>query len=221
MSKLIELSQVCKTYRRGAEQIAAVENVSLVIEQGEFVALTGPSGSGKTTLMHLIGSLEKPDSGMLRIDDQETQTLSESALTALRASSIGFVFQQFFLQPTLTAQENIELPLIFSHKKQSDTASALLEQVGLGHRANHLPAQLSGGEMQRVAIARALVNQPKILLADEPTGSLDSRNAAQIMDIFTRLNRDGLTILMVTHNHELASLAGRMLSMKDGKIRPM
>ncbi len=222
MNSVIELSGARKIYRRGSENIIPVDSVTLSIAAGDFVAIVGPSGSGKTTLLNLIGCLDTPDSGVVRIDGEDTRGLNEHALTAIRARKIGFVFQQFFLLPTLTAQENVQLPALFLHNgDQAERAVELLERVGLSGRTTHAPAQLSGGEMQRVAIARALINQPKILLADEPTGNLDSRNAQTILAIFRGLNVDGLTVVMVTHNAELAHQAMRTLYMKEGKIDPM
>ena len=219
MSSVIELSQVTKTYRRGSETIAAVDGVSLSIAPGEFVAVVGPSGSGKTTLLNLIGCIDKPDSGGVRVDGMETEGLSERALTKIRGEKIGFIFQQFFLLPTLTVTENVELPAVFVGRRNGAARTReLLEQVGLGPRAGHLPSQLSGGEMQRVAIARALMNSPKVLIADEPTGNLDSRNAESILTVFRELNRSGLTLVMVTHNADLAGAAGRIVSMKDGRV---
>ena len=220
MSDMIELSEVRKTYRRGSETIAAVDGVSFSVAAGEFVAVVGPSGSGKTTLLNLIGCVDKPDSGRVRVDGQETGTLSERALTKIRGEKIGFIFQQFFLLPTLTVLENVQLPAVFAGRNnhRAGRARDLLERVGLGPRANHLPSQLSGGEMQRVAIARALMNGPSVLIADEPTGNLDSRNAETVTEIFRGLNREGLTIVMVTHNAELAREAGRIVSMKDGRV---
>ena len=220
MSDMIELSEVHKTFRRGSETIAAVDGVSLSIAPGEFVAVVGPSGSGKTTLLNLIGCIDKPDGGRVRVDGQETGTLSERALTKIRSEKIGFIFQQFFLLPTLTVRENVQLPAVFAGRNnhRADRARDLLDRVGLGPRANHLPSQLSGGEMQRVAIARALMNGPRVLIADEPTGNLDSRNAETVIGIFRELNREGLTIVMVTHNADLAREAGRIVSMKDGRV---
>ncbi len=217
MSEVIQLEGVAKHYRRGRETIRAVNNVTLKIEAGEFVAVVGPSGSGKTTLLNLLGCVEKPDAGSVRIDNENASAASERELTSIRARKIGFVFQQFFLLPTLTARENVLLPSVFLRdKKSAERADELLGQVGLRDRADHLPAQLSGGEMQRAAIARALINTPRILLADEPTGSLDSENAAAILDIFARLNRSGLTIVMVTHSAELAAKARRIVTLRDG-----
>ena len=220
MSEMIELSEVRKTYRRGSEIIAAVDGVNLSIEPGQFVAVIGPSGSGTTTMLNLIGCVDKPDGGRVRLDGLETGNLPERALTKIRSEKIGFIFQQFFLLPTLTVRENVQLPAVFAGRNnhRAERAHQLLNRVGLGPRANHLPSQLSGGEMQRVAIARALMNRPKVLLADEPTGNLDSRSAETVMQIFRELNREGLTIVMVTHNTELALEAGRIVSMKDGRV---
>ena len=219
MNNLIELNAVVRSYRRGSERIRAVNEITLTVALGEFVAIVGPSGSGKTTLLNLIGCVDKPDGGTLRIDGEETGQSDERGLTRLRSRKIGFVFQQFFLLPTLTAQENVQLPALFLHNgDRADRAAELLNSVQLGNRLQHLPRQLSGGEMQRVAIARALINEPKLLLADEPTGNLDSLNAQAILDIFRTLNASGLTILMVTHNPELARQARRTVTMKDGRI---
>lgn len=219
MSSMIELTDVTKTYRRGSENIAAVKNLSLAVAEGEFVAIVGPSGSGKTTLLNLIGCVDKPDSGTLQIDGQQTSSLSERALTEIRARKIGFVFQQFFLLPTLTAVENVQVPAVFLHNgDKTKQATALLDRVGLRGRVNHLPAQLSGGEMQRVAISRALINEPKIVLADEPTGNLDSQNAQSVVEILHELNASGLTLILVTHNIELARRAHRVVTLKDGRV---
>lgn len=217
MTDAIELKTVTRTYQRGSETIRAVNEVTLTVAPGEFVALVGPSGSGKTTLLNLIGCMDKPDSGTVRIDNEETNGLNEAGLTRIRARKIGFVFQQFFLLPTLTALENVQLPAVFLRNgDRSARAADLLERVHLGNRATHFPGQLSGGEMQRVAIARALINEPKILLADEPTGNLDSHNAEAILQIFRELNASGLTVLMVTHNPELARHARRRIVLRDG-----
>lgn len=219
MNNIIELNGVTKHYRRGSETITAVNNVSLTVAAGEFVAIVGPSGSGKTTLMNLIGCVDKPDTGTLLVDTQETSRLNDRDLTAIRARKIGFVFQQFFLLPTLTALENVQLPALFLRNgDKQQRAAGLLERVHLDDRARHLPSQLSGGEMQRVAIARALVNEPRILLADEPTGNLDSHNAEAILEIFRELNAAGLTVLIVTHNSELAQQARRIITLRDGRL---
>ena len=219
MNNVIELTDVTKGYRRGNETVRAVAGVALTIASGEFVALVGPSGSGKTTLLNLIGCVDKPDGGTLRIDSIDATRLNERELTSIRANKIGFVFQQFFLLPTLTALENVQLPALFLHNgDKSKRAAELLDRVHLSGRAHHLPAQLSGGEMQRVAIARALINEPTILLADEPTGNLDSQNAEAILEIFRELNAGGLTIVMVTHNLVLAHCARRVIELRDGRI---
>lgn len=220
-NQIVELAEVRKTFRRGSEQIAALDGVTLSIAGGEFVAVVGPSGSGKTTLLNMVGCVDKPDGGTVRVDDLEVSELPESALTKIRGQKIGFVFQQFFLLPTLTVEENVQLPVLFAGNGQTGPKRVvdLLERVGLSGRAKHLPSQLSGGEMQRVAIARALINQPKLLLADEPTGNLDSHNAEAILDIFRELNAGGLTVVIVTHNTDLAAEANRVIHMKDGKVQ--
>ncbi len=219
MSNVIELAGVSKGYWRGSERIAALRNVSLEVAHGEFLAVVGPSGSGKTTLLYLMGCMDRPDEGAVRIAGREINGLRERQLTRLRGRTVGFVFQQFFLLPTLTARENVQLPAVFLRAgDRAERAAELLERVGLGGRAKHLPGQLSGGEMQRVAIARALINEPKVLLADEPTGNLDSHNAETIMQIFAELNRQGLTVVVVTHNSDLARRAHRVVRLKDGEI---
>lgn len=183
------------------------------------MSIVGPSGSGKTTLLNLIGCMDRPTSGSIQLDGNDVTKLKDKELTKIRSESIGFVFQQFFLLPTLTALENVEVPTLFCPRnRHNGKAKELLDLVGLKDRANHLPSQLSGGEMQRVAIARALVNDPKVLLADEPTGNLDSKNAGSIGEILDRLNQRGMTIIMVTHNIELARLAKVIIHIKDGKI---
>lgn len=219
MPDLITLNKVSKTYRRGREQVHALEGIDLAIEQGEFVAVIGPSGSGKSTLLNIIGALDRPDRGRVTIAGQETTSLNEKGLTRLRADTIGFVFQQFFLQPTLTARENVLLPTLFTQQRPpASRADELLARVGLSERANHRPDELSGGEMQRVAIARALINQPRLLLADEPTGNLDSQNAQAIYSLLNELHRDGLTIIAVTHSETLTLHAERRLHLHDGLI---
>lgn len=219
MSKIIELKEVVKIYHRGIEKVHAVDGINLSIEAGEFVAIVGPSGSGKTTLLNLIGCVDQPTDGSVKLDGKDVTQLKDRELTRARAEAIGLVFQQFFLLPTLTALENVEVPTLFSWKNsRNGKAKELLALVGLKDRANHLPSQLSGGEMQRVAIARALINEPKILLADEPTGNLDSKNAEVIAEILERLHQKGMTIIMVTHNIELAKLAARIIRIKDGRI---
>ncbi|MBT9175800.1 MAG: putative ABC transporter ATP-binding protein YknY [Firmicutes bacterium] len=214
---VIKTSKLCKHYRRGSETVHALQDATLAIETGEFVAIVGPSGSGKTTLMNLLGCLDTPTSGSYRLRGQEVTGLKESGLVRLRQENIGFVFQQFFLLPTLTVEENTELPLLFRDKGKRLTHE-LLETVGLSHRRKHLPKELSGGEMQRVAIARALINNPAILLADEPTGNLDSKNSLKVIELFRELNSKGLTTIIVTHNREIATMANRTIAISDGQI---
>lgn len=218
---MITLSSVEKIYQRGAEEVHALKGVDLLIENGEFVSVMGPSGSGKTTMMHLLGCLDTPTSGTIMLDGETVSSLQEVQLVEIRKRKIGFVFQQFYLIPGLSVSENIALPLLFAReKKEKDHIDSLIDLVGLKHAATRKPNQLSGGEMQRVAIARALVNHPKIILADEPTGNLDSENSDMIYALFADLHQRGLTIVMVTHNAELASRAGRTICLKDGKVVP-
>ncbi len=187
MNDLIELNTVTRVYQRGSETIRAVNEITLTVGPGEFMAIVGPSGSGKTTLLNLIGCVDKPDTGTVRIDGEKTTGLTEAGPTSIRPRKIGFIFQQFFLLPTLTALENVQLPAVFQRNRHcAQRAAQLLERVGLSQRVHHLPKELSGGEMQRVAIARALINNPKIVLADEPTGNLDSHNADAILNTFLR-----------------------------------
>ncbi len=218
-NNIIEISDLTKRYKRGSEDIYALDDISLTIESGEFMAITGASGSGKTTLMNIIGCIDNPTEGGIKIENTDVSNMHQNELTTVRRDTLGFVFQQFYLIPTLTASENVQLPGLFADNVHREKrAEELLELVGLGDRTDHLPSQMSGGEMQRVAIARALINSPKILLADEPTGNLDSKNAEIIFDTFKKLNQDGLTIIVVTHSNELAQTAKRMVSIKDGKI---
>jgi putative ABC transport system ATP-binding protein len=220
----IEAISLKKVYFRGSEEIKAVDDVSLRINQGDFISIIGPSGSGKTTLVNLLGFLDNPTSGELRLGDRSifnhTKPLSERALTKIRRETFGYIFQNFYLIPTLTVMENVILPLTFYKKPGTENeAIKLLQLLGMEHRKDHLPGQISGGEMQRVAIARAMVNRPDILLADEPTGNLDTKRSAEIVKVLQELNKNvGLTVIMVTHNQELARYADRMFEMKDGKI---
>jgi ABC-type lipoprotein export system ATPase subunit len=220
----IEARNLGKVYHRGSEEIPAVNGVSLRIDKGDFISIIGPSGSGKTTLVNLLGFLDNPTSGELFLGDRsifsQGKRLSERELTKIRRETFGYIFQSFYLIPTLTVTENVLLPFTFYRKNGSDgEAVRLLELLGISHRKDHLPGQISGGEMQRVAIARAMVNQPEILLADEPTGNLDTKRSAEIVQVLQDLNRDTrLTIIMVTHNQELARHADRMLEMRDGQI---
>jgi putative ABC transport system ATP-binding protein len=216
---MIRLNKVEKTYRRGSEAVRALRGVDLDIHCGEFAAVTGPSGAGKTTLLHILGCLDTPVRGEVLFDGVRVDSMTDKELTLLRRERIGFIFQQFYLIPGLSVADNIALPLLFRKKKpDKGRIEALARMVGLEKRTRHVPAALSGGEMQRTAIARALVNQPEILLADEPTGNLDSENSEKIFEILKGLNQNGLTVLMITHNAELASRAGRIIRIKDGMV---
>jgi ABC-type lipoprotein export system ATPase subunit len=219
----LEARGLKRTYRRGSEDIHALDGVSVTIREGDFISFTGPSGSGKTTLVNLLGCLDNPTAGDLDLDGRrifgDGKVLSEGTLTRIRREVFGYIFQNFYLVPTLTVRENVMLPLTFFRKPgTAGEADRLLKMLGLEHRVDHLPVEISGGEMQRVCIARALVNRPRILLADEPTGSLDTRRTMEIGEVLRELNRTaGLTIVMVTHNLELARLAGRIIEMRDGR----
>ena len=220
----IEAINLKKVYFRGSEEIPAVNDVSLQINKGDFISIIGPSGSGKTTLINLLGFLDNPTSGELRLGDRSifnhAKPLSERKLTKIRRETFGYIFQNFYLIPTLTVMENVMLPLAFYRKPGTENEAAkLLKLLGMEHRKDHLPGQISGGEMQRVAIARAMVNMPEILLADEPTGNLDTKRSVEIVQVLKELNKNvGLTVIMVTHNQDLAQYADRMLEMKDGQI---
>ena len=218
---LVSARDLCKVYRLGDQDLVALDHVSLDIATEDFVAIMGPSGSGKSTVMNLIGALDVPTSGVLVFDGRDIGTLSVDELAELRNREIGFVFQQFNLLPRTSALEQVMLPLLYAHPRPADSeavARRRLEQVGLGDRVHHTPRQLSGGQQQRVAIARALVNNPKLLLADEPTGALDSRTSEEIMQVFAELNREGITIVIVTHEPEIALWAGRRITFRDGRI---
>jgi putative ABC transport system ATP-binding protein len=216
---MIELRGIEKNYRRGAEDVRALRGVDLSVDKEELLAITGPSGAGKTTLLHILGCLDQPSNGEVMIDSVDASRLPEAELVKLRRDKIGFVFQQFYLIPGLSVYDNIALPLLFSKKPASpEKISHLAEMVGLKHRLDHVPSQLSGGEMQRTAIARGLVNEPEILLADEPTGNLDSENSEKIFEILGSLRNNGLTIVMITHNKELAERADRTIHIKDGLV---
>jgi putative ABC transport system ATP-binding protein len=223
----MEAVNLTKIYSRGSEKVLSVNDVSFRINAGEFVSIIGPSGAGKTTLVNLLGCLDNPTSGTLRLDGRsifgDSQNLSEGELTKIRRETFGYIFQNFYLIPTLTVMENVMLPLTFYRKAGTENESLrLLQLLGIDHRKDHLPSQISGGEMQRVAIARAMVNRPEILLADEPTGNLDTKRSAEIVQVLRELNRSvGLTIIMVTHNQELARHADRLLEMVDGRIREL
>ncbi|KXT71930.1 ABC transporter ATP-binding protein [Streptococcus gordonii] len=221
MKKLIDLNGINKSYRNGDQELQVLKNINLQVEEGEFLAIMGPSGSGKSTLMNIIGMLDRPSSGTYHLDGKEVARLGEKKLAKVRNQEIGFVFQQFFLLSKLNALQNVELPLIYagvSQSKRKALAEQYLEKVELGTRMHHLPSELSGGQKQRVAIARALVNRPSIILADEPTGALDTKTGEQIMELLTELNKEGKTIIMVTHEPEIAAYAKRQIVIRDGVI---
>jgi putative ABC transport system ATP-binding protein len=221
MSALYVLEDVRRTFRRGPVEVRAVDGVDLCIDPGEFIAIEGPSGSGKSTLLQLLGGLERPTSGHLLFDGDELSRRSDPELTRFRARDVGFVFQHFNLIPTLTALENVQAALAvgtLAVPERVPRAESLLASVGLADRANHLPVNLSGGEQQRVAIARALANQPRLLLADEPTGELDARTGTEMIELLAQVNRDGTTIVVVTHDEVLARAARRVVHMRDGVI---
>ena len=221
MTKLIELKGINKAYKNGDQELRVLKDINLEVEEGEFVAIMGPSGSGKSTLMNVIGLLDRPTSGEYFLEGQEVGNLSEKKLARVRNEQIGFVFQQFFLLSKLNAFQNVELPLIYAGvhpAKRKELAEQYLEKVELHSRMHHWPSELSGGQKQRVAIARALVNQPAIVLADEPTGALDTKTGEQIMELLTKLNQEGKTIIMVTHEPEIAAFAHRRIVIRDGVI---
>ena len=220
---VIQLAEIHKTYHTGDVDVHAVRGVSLNIFPGEFVAIMGSSGSGKSTLMNMIGALDRPTGGSYRLDGIDVSTLNRDRLAEIRNEKIGFVFQGFNLLSRTTAVENVEMPMLYNQRRvsgpdQVKRALACLELVGLAKRADHKPNQLSGGQQQRVAIARALVNQPSLLLADEPTGNLDSQTSIEIMGVFQKLNEAGITIVMVTHELDVARFTKRMVILRDGKI---
>ena len=216
---LLELAGVSKRFHRGHEEVVALDDVDLTIDEGEFVALVGRSGSGKSTLLHLAGGLNQPDAGRIELNGRDLAGLSIGDRAKLRRREIGFVFQFFHLIPTLTVRENVELPLLLDGARRNGRGAELLERVGLGHRVGHLPAELSGGELQRAAIARALVARPTLVLADEPTGNLDSASGAAVLDLLTEEVREsGVALVMVTHDAEAAKAAPRCHSLLDGRI---
>ncbi len=215
------LSQLRRTYQVGDELVHALDGVDLTIEDREFLAVIGTSGSGKSTLMHLLGFMDSPTSGAMVFEGQDVSSISRGVRAQLRATRIGFVFQSFNLLPRLTVLDNVLLPLIYSRStvgNKKEQAMQALERVGMEHRFSHRPSQLSGGERQRVAIARSLINQPRLILADEPTGNLDSKNRGRIMELFTSLMEQGITLAMVTHDDEVAAYAGRHIRMEDDRI---
>jgi putative ABC transport system ATP-binding protein len=222
MTHLIEIRDMYKIYAQGEEPVHALDGVSVSIDEGEFVAIMGPSGSGKSTMLNILGCLDSPTSGSYMLDGIEVAKRSASELAAIRNRKLGFVFQNFNLLPRTSAIEQVELPDLYmgrlSRSQRRERAKKLLERVGLGGRGKHTPAQLSGGQQQRVAIARALMNEPPVLFADEPTGNLDTKSSIEIMNLFTELSREGITIVMVTHEDDIAAYASRQLVMKDGHL---
>ncbi|HFS5289577.1 ABC transporter ATP-binding protein [Streptococcus pneumoniae] len=221
MKQLISLKNIFRSYRNGDQELQVLKNINLEVNEGEFVAIMGPSGSGKSTLMNTIGMLDTPTSGEYYLEGQEVAGFGEKQLAKVRNQQIGFVFQQFFLLSKLNALQNVELPLIYagvSSSKRRKLAEEYLDKVELTERSHHLPSELSGGQKQRVAIARALVNNPSIILADEPTGALDTKTGNQIMQLLVDLNKEGKTIIMVTHEPEIAAYAKRQIVIRDGVI---
>jgi putative ABC transport system ATP-binding protein len=216
---MLRCDALTKTYRSGGRELTVLNDISFEVEPGGFVAVVGPSGSGKTTLLGLLAGLDRPTSGTVHLDGADLTALDGDALARLRGGKVGFVFQSFQLIPTLTARENVQVPLELRGEAAVDRATELLERVGLGDRADHYPTQLSGGEQQRVALARAFSTRPKVLFADEPTGNLDARTGAGIIDLMTELNRDlGTTLVLVTHDLDLAAHARRTIRLADGRI---
>ncbi len=218
---LLRIQNVNKIFRLDGLEVKALDNVSLEIKKGEFVSIMGPSGCGKSTLMYLLGCLDKPTSGKIILEDKDVSSLSEIELAKIRNQKIGFVFQMFNLLPRTSALTNVELPLVYSNLNSEirhQKAKEALERVGLGDRISHFPNQLSGGQQQRIAIARALINHPSLILADEPTGNIDSKAGKEIMDLLKNLNKQGNTIILVTHDIETANYAQRIISMRDGRI---
>ena len=221
MSPLIRIQNLTREYQMGDERILALRGVTLDIVRNEYVAIMGPSGSGKSTMMNLLGCLDTPTGGAYWLNGQEVSRLSDDELARVRNREIGFVFQTFNLLPRATALHNVELPLVYSGirgRERRERAAAALERVGLGHRMEHRPNELSGGQRQRVAIARALVNKPSIILADEPTGNLDSKTSEEILALFEQLYDEGQTIILVTHEHDIATHARRQVHLKDGQV---
>ena len=216
---MISLHQINKIYMRGTERVDALSDVSLEINKGEYVCIVGPSGSGKSTLMNVVGLLDRPSSGNVSIAGRNLWDLNKAEQNQLRRRTIGFIFQQFLLIPTMTALQNVMLPLYFAGNGNAGSRSLeLLDRVGIKHRARHLPSEMSGGEMQRTAIARALANNPSVILADEPCGNLDSKTAEDVYALFREINREGTTIIMVTHNQGLAASFPRIISLRDGRL---
>ena len=221
MSALVEIKDVCKVYNPGENEVRALDHVSLTIDEQEFVAIIGHSGSGKSTLMNMLGCLDVPTSGEYRLHGQDVSALSDDALSDIRNREIGFIFQGFNLIPNLTALENVELPLIYrgvSKSVREELSVEALKKVGLEHRMDHKPSEMSGGQQQRAAIARAIAQAPPVILADEPTGNLDSYSTKEIMDILKGLHKEGRTVILITHDNEIAAQAKRVIKIRDGKI---
>ncbi|MGD7060420.1 ABC transporter ATP-binding protein [Bacillus altitudinis] len=218
---MIQLSNVTKSYEVAEETFDVLSDVDLVIGKGEYMSIMGPSGSGKSTLMNIIGCLDHPTSGQYHFQGMELSAAKDQELAVIRNRSIGFVFQQFYLLPRLNARRNVELPMIYagiSQKERKERAEMALEKVGLADRMKHMPNELSGGQKQRVAIARAIVNEPELILADEPTGALDSKTSGSIMEQFTKLNEEGTTVVLVTHEEEIAAYTNRIVVVRDGRL---
>jgi len=218
---LLEARDLTREFRLGGRAVRALRGVTVAVRKGEYVAITGPSGSGKSTLLHILGGLDAPDSGSVALEGVPLEQLGDSALTRIRLLRMGFVFQRFHLLPVLTAMENVELPMAeagIGRRERGSRARELLDYVGLSDRAGHRATELSGGEMQRVAVARALANRPALLFADEPTGELDLTTGRQVLDLFRRLNQDGMTIVVVTHDEHLAAEASRTIHLLDGRV---
>ena len=218
---IVKLTDICKDYQQGIQPVRVLKNINMTVKQGEYLAIMGPSGSGKTTLMNLIGCLDVPTSGTYTLEGQDLKNLNDDQLADIRNKHIGFVFQNFHLLPKMTALDNVALPLLYAGvplKERRSRAEAALRSVGLGDRIDFLPNQLSGGQCQRVAIARAIVTKPALLLADEPTGALDSAAGEQIMEIFRQLSREGMTIIMITHEQAIAARADKIYHILDGQL---
>jgi putative ABC transport system ATP-binding protein len=218
---MIDLCDISKIYYRGAEELQILKQISLTVQKGDFAAIIGPSGSGKSTLMNMIGLLDAPTSGSYTLDGVATEKMSDNQLAELRNQKLGFIFQQFNLLPRLTAIENVELPMIYAgytQKQRRDQAMNMLSMLGMGERGHHKPSELSGGQQQRVAIARALALSPSIILADEPTGALDSKTGEEVLELIMKLNAQGNTIVLITHDPSIAEHANRVISLRDGEI---
>ena len=221
MSALVEIRDMCKIYNPGENEVRALDHVSVTIDEGEFVAIIGHSGSGKSTLMNMLGCLDVPSSGTYMLHGQNVSELDDDELSDIRNREIGFIFQGFNLIPNLTALENVELPLIYrgvGRSKRLELSRIALEKVGLGHRMEHKPAEMSGGQQQRVAIARAIAQAPPVILADEPTGNLDSHSTQEILEILKELHGEGRTVILITHDNDIAAQAKRVIKIKDGRI---